>query len=174
MASHETFLTQFLAAQSTLRAYVRSHGYGPADTDDILQSAALELWKSYANYDPSRPFSAWAFVITRNLISKRRRSSKVLRMTVSSELCDTIADRVAPALVEHERRFAAEREHLADCLQKLGQDARSMLALKYNENLDLATIAARTGKGMAAVNMVLSRLRAKLLDCISLKKARAQ
>lgn len=174
MASHETFLAQFMETQRALHAYVRSHGYGPADADDIMQSAALELWKTYASYDPSRPFGAWAFSITRNLISKRRRNSSIRRMTVSSQICDTIAERVAPALLEQQVRFAEEREHLADCLQKLGRDARAILALKYEENLNMASIATRTGKGIGAVNMILSRLRSKLLDCISMHKTRTQ
>ena len=168
---HDDFLRRFMAAQHSLYAYIRSHGIGPTDSDDLMQTLALELWKTYSAFDTSRPFSAWSFGIARNLISKRHRSKSRNAVMANSEICDQIADRVAGTLVDEETRLAMERTLLEECLKALAQHARELISLRYEKNLNLAAIAARVGKSAAATNMLLSRIRAKLMDCVSARAA---
>ncbi len=51
-------------------------------------------------------------------------------------------------------------------MKALPEKARAILALRYQERLELKTVAARIGQSAAAANMLLSRIRAKLLDCV--------
>ncbi|MGH7144791.1 MAG: sigma-70 family RNA polymerase sigma factor [Planctomycetota bacterium] len=173
MDLHEDFLRRLTAAQPVLYAYLRAHGLRFADADDLMQTLALEIWKNFSAYDPARPFQAWAFGIARNLVLKQRRSERLRRnILVDSTICDAIAAQTEIALLDPAAAFVAERDELAYCLQKLSSPARDFLALRYERRLELAQIAAQTGKTVAAVSMVLTRLRRKLIDCVNQRLAR--
>ena len=60
---------------------------------------------------------------------------------------------------------AERRTQLADCIGRLGDDARTILRLRCEENLERAEIARRLGKTYAAVRKMLSRARAFLVRC---------
>ncbi|MBN1675693.1 MAG: sigma-70 family RNA polymerase sigma factor [Kiritimatiellae bacterium] len=167
---HKDFLKQFTAVHQSIYAYVRSAGFTLTDTDDVMQDVAVALWESFGAYDASRPFVGWAFGVTRNVIRKRFRHMKVRqRVVVSSELSEKIADQVAVTLAEHEPALAREKECMEQCLHTLPPNARELLRMKYEQRMSLADIAAKLGKSYAAANMLLTRLRARLLDCISIR-----
>jgi len=162
---HSEFLRRFTPIQPNLFAYVRAAGFGWNEAEDILQDAAVALWESYESYDPDRPFVAWAIGITRHLILKRRRAAG--RVVVDSAVCVEIANRIGEVLQAEQARMAHEREQLAECLAKMPARGREVIRLRYRDRLGLKEIAQKVGRTYAATNMWLSRLRGKLLDCLS-------
>ena len=59
MSDQNEFLRLLLAAETDLRAFVRSVLRDSAAVDDVFQETALVLWERFAEYDPARPFGAW-------------------------------------------------------------------------------------------------------------------
>ena len=62
---------------------------------------------------------------------------------------------------------------LAECLDKVQGDAREVLNLKYTAAISCRQIADRLGKGVGAIEMILTRTRRALRDCIERKLAKA-
>jgi RNA polymerase sigma factor (sigma-70 family) len=57
-----------------------------ADREDLAQEIATQVWRAYAKYDASRPFSTWLYRIALNVgISHLRRDAERERRTVSLE-----------------------------------------------------------------------------------------
>ena len=44
-----------------------TYGRGREDIDDLAQEIAAQSWRSFATYDPARPFSTWLYRIALNV-----------------------------------------------------------------------------------------------------------
>lgn len=165
---HSDFLQRLMAVQQSLFAYIRSAGFSTTDSEDILQDAATALWESFASYDSSRPFVAWALGVTRNLIHKQRRYDRVRGNTaVDSRIIEKTSGYVAATLSSCEKGLSEERERMEECLESLPDSSKSLLRMRYRHRLSLKAIARKIARSYAATNMLLTRIRAKLLDCVS-------
>ena len=168
---HAEFLQLFLRDQQVLYAYLRSAGFSMSDADDVLQDTGLVLWERFSTYDRSKPFRAWAFGIVKNLIFRQLRYAKVRsKVLVDSRICEEIANCAEETLSEMGDEFELERERLELCLDRLPKHSRSLLQLRYVKSLSLEQIAKLQGKTYEAMNMILSRLRSKLFECLGGKR----
>lgn len=171
---HDEFLKRIMIIQPSLYAYVRSFGFHADDTDDILQDVAVELWRSYSTYDATRPFVGWALGVAKNLIRMRRRRDRVRSNVVAdSRLYERVSDAVASALTAHQGHFAEEKEHLSECLKRLPESAKTMLHWRYAKRLDIGAVSKRIGKSYSATHMALTRIRERVMDCITARKSGA-
>jgi RNA polymerase sigma factor (sigma-70 family) len=58
----------------------------PADREDLAQEIATQVWRAFAKYDASRPFSTWLYRIALNVgISHLRHHAERERRTVPLE-----------------------------------------------------------------------------------------
>ncbi len=160
-AAHERFLTSFLLAQPSLRSYLQSLVGEGADCDDIVQEVSLILWREFANYDPERPFIAWAIGIARNQVALYRRQSAVQRRRFNPQAEAALSI----AFVELEDEFREQRLVLKNCLERLGPQAHELLCLRYQLGKELAVIAVERASSVNAVNKALGKIRRLLLDC---------
>lgn len=175
-AVHREFLRKYTAVQQSIFAYIRSAGIRLEDAEDLLQEAAVALWESYESYDPRRPFIGWALGVTRNLIYRQYRYDRIRqKVVVDSELCARISDHVSAALDAHEDALAEEKKQMEGCIKALPERSRALIRMRYHDRLDLKSIGTQIGQSYAGTHMLLSRIRARLLDCVSggLRGARA-
>ncbi|MBN1670504.1 MAG: RNA polymerase subunit sigma, partial [Kiritimatiellae bacterium] len=61
--------------------------------------------------------------------------------------------------------LAAERRALVQCVQRLPDDQRELLHMRYHRGRSLEELARHLRKTLAAVNMTLVRIRQVLLKC---------
>lgn len=160
--AQEKFMQAFIGAEPKLRAYAHSCGLTIDRVDDLVQEAAMVLWRRYADYDPARPFFLWALGVTHRLIQESRRkhakSERLLAPEVTEQLAQT-CDEMAETL-------DGQRQALRDCVQKLPAPHRRLVDLRYNQRLALAAIARQLQKTLSAINMTLHRIRLVLLRCV--------
>jgi RNA polymerase sigma factor (sigma-70 family) len=114
-----------------------------SDREDLAQEIAVQLWRAFPDYDPSRPFSTWLYRIALNVgISHLRGRATRERRTVPLELdLHETADPVshepdadeAPRLLA---RFIAQLDALNRALLLLYLDERS-----YREIADILGIS---------------------------------
>jgi RNA polymerase sigma-70 factor (ECF subfamily) len=166
MADQELFLQYYLENEDRLRAFLRMLVRDRTDYDDLWQAVALTLWRRFDSYDDSRPFGPWARgVALREVLSSRRRSYRSpipLSDTVIDALCIEF-DRQVPNKGDMSRRLRA----LEKCVGQLPPKSRSMLELRYQETRSMASIADALSSTAAAVQRALSRVRARLAECIA-------
>jgi RNA polymerase sigma-70 factor, ECF subfamily len=161
--SEDQFLKAYLPVQGNVRAYLRVLLRDPADWDDVFQEVSIALWKQFALYDPARPFLPWVLGVARNHVARWRRSRSRNQITFSP----AVEAAVVKTFEELEDELANRRGALRVCLEHLGEHARSLLRLRYEESRSLQEIAALHQKSINAVNKSLGKIRRALLDCTS-------
>jgi RNA polymerase sigma-70 factor, ECF subfamily len=157
----EQFVAQFVASQGSLRSYIQTLVGFSADADDVMQELSLTLWREYEHYDHTRPFIAWAFGIAKNHIARWRTTSAINRRRFSPEAEAALA--VAYEQLEDELR--ERRTVLAQCIERLGQQAHELLDQRYRKNFDLQKIADMHQSSVNAINKKLGRIRQILTEC---------
>lgn len=63
----------------------RALGVPTSEVEDVVQGALIAAWRSLVDYDPARPFSAWACVIAANKARDWRRHFRVRRLWLQAE-----------------------------------------------------------------------------------------
>jgi RNA polymerase sigma-70 factor (ECF subfamily) len=141
-----------------LRSYARHLAASPHDAEDIVQEVHLAVLTEpralLAGADPG----AYLRGMTRHLASRHARRFR--RDPVLEAVMETAWEDPAPAYDQ------ADREALRECLGRLTDRARNMLAWRYGEGLNSRQIAGRLGASAEAVRMTLVRARQALAKCL--------
>jgi RNA polymerase sigma-70 factor (ECF subfamily) len=161
-AAQQRFLTLFLRSEREIFRYVAALVPNLPDAEDIVQQTALALWEKFDTYDPARPFTPWAcrFALNkaRQWIERHQRWKALLDQGLAEEL----AQRRQELQPELERRL----NQLEDCLDKLPPGQRSLVEGYYYDRTEIASLADRSGKSVAATYKMLQRIRQSLQHCI--------
>jgi RNA polymerase sigma-70 factor (ECF subfamily) len=171
MDRQQRFLDLFLRHQHDVRGFIASIVRDWHRCDDVVQELAIVLWQRFDDYDPDRPFGAWARGIAANLVlrdfDRHRRALPLL----SPEAIQAL---LVAYDAEPEPEPSREQEALRRCLARLSAPARRLIALRYGEDLAPSALAARVGSSLAAVKKALVRSRAALHACVAERLARPE
>jgi RNA polymerase sigma-70 factor (ECF subfamily) len=158
---HARFLALHMAHQGTLFGWLLAAVHDFQKAEDLLQQVSLILWKKFPEYRPDLPWLPWAFGVARREVAKHFRD----RPPREAELTLDLLDRVALTLAESAGPVAARRQALAACLDQLPPRQRELVKLRYESGRSLDDLARLMNRTVAAVNMILVRVRRALLDC---------
>jgi RNA polymerase sigma-70 factor, ECF subfamily len=155
--------------QARLRGLL-AHACPPGvDADELAHAAFVEAFRRIDSYTPGTNFFAWLAAIGRNLLLvELRRSRNEARKHVNYAqqlVCETMESEVAGQGALDETRVNLLRE----CLGRLTDRMRSVLDMRYRENVPVASMAERLGKSVAAVKFQLFDVRRRLRDCVDRK-----
>lgn len=162
-ALYEVIVRRF---ERPLRAWLAVQAPPGLDVDDVAQRSFVAAFTRLDEYQLGTDFAAWLFTIAR--FQLRTDITRLRR----------VADyhaRYAPDLLrrELERRSSEPPElqqirldHLKKCLESLGEHLRRFIAWRYEEEIPLSEMAARSGRSVAAVKKQLWQLRRKLHECV--------
>lgn len=159
---HDNFLRLYSSALPTLRRYVMASIRDYHQAEDVLQQAALVLWKKFDQYNAAQSFVSWAMGVTRNELLHSSRSSARQPAILSTEVVAQIEARLEARQPELDRR----RRHLETCLEKLPAPTRQALQLRYRQECSDEGIAERLERQINAVRILISRGRQKLAECM--------
>lgn len=160
--SDDYFLRLFLRHQGDLRAFLGSVVHDRAAAEDLFQEISLVLWQSFSQYDPARPFGAWARGIAVKKVLQGREKSRRLPLAFSPQAIQALAD----AYDRTEDLAPDSAAALRNCISKLPPRSQSLLALRYERSLKLGEIAKEVGSTLDAVHKLLSRIRENLQECL--------
>ena len=164
----QEFMAQFVRAERSIRALLLAATGDMILVDDLMQNVAIALWRKWPKYNPGRPFRAWALGVARIEILRWRRSTARNRIVLDVQILDQLVGAADRAAEETDQSFTM----LAECLVEVQGDAREVLNLKYSFGLRSRQIAEKMGKGVGAVEMILTRTRRALRKCIEQKLAK--
>lgn len=75
MTDHADFESAIAAHHGILIKVAASYAFDPHDRADLVQEIALQLWRAWRGYDPSRTVSTWMYRVALNVaITHRRRA----------------------------------------------------------------------------------------------------
>jgi RNA polymerase sigma-70 factor (ECF subfamily) len=154
-----------------LTAYILAVTGDRSWTEDLVQEVFTTALKNASRFDPSLSLGAWLRGIAKNLLRRHqdRAGHKMLRLEgLAAEALDRVAqeaeDRGTGPGVEEGRLQALRR-----CLEALTERAQRALELRYGRQRASRDIGRQLGLQATAVDMLMSRARRTLQECISRK-----
>lgn len=159
------FVANITRSQRHLHAFIQTMIWNPADADDVLQEANLVLWRKADEFDATRPFLPWAMRIAQLQAMAWLKTRARTKQRLDDALLDTIA---AEAMAEADE-LEPRRRALSDCLQRLSQAHRDLVARRYQPDGSVNDLAAERGSTPNAISEQLRRIRSALLTCIERK-----
>lgn len=154
-----------------LRAWLAAHVPLGVDVDEIAQRSFVAAFSRLDEYEAGTNFGAWLFTIAR--YQMRTETTRLRR----------IADyhsRYGPDLLQREldRRcddspemWTTRLEYLQSCLESLSDHLRQFVTWRYDEEIPLDEMAARSGRSVPAVKKQLWKIRQKLQQCVETRMA---
>lgn len=137
------------------------------DARDVLQETSVALYRKFAEYDPQKPFLAWAYGFAYLEVLKQRERNQRRTRHFSREL----VERLAVERQEHEPVLQARLQALEHCLQELPPDDRELIRQRYQGQKRTEELMHQFGSSRRTFFRKLDRIRRSLLDCINRRLA---
>lgn len=151
--------------QTMIRAFVTARIDDPFEAEDIAQETFLIAFRKLPEIDQSQSLRPWLCTIAANLVKNFRRKRRAHPVGGGNDailnLLDAEIEALTPAWQENSITDA-----LTHCLSKLGDEARNLIRLRYEEGHRIAEIRKMSGGKHSAITMKLHRLRDQLRVCI--------
>lgn len=150
------------ASQPSVSAYLLASVPNHHDAEDLLGQVAVAVARDFDKYDPSQPFVRWAIGIARNRVLNHRRTHAMSKVVFSQDTIDALANAV-PVEPTRQSDFKAA---LKACIDKLQNQARKAIALRYEDDIKPKHIATELDMTPNAVSILLHRTRKTLSECV--------
>lgn len=129
----------------------------PQIAEDLTAQVFLQALEELPKYRPLRPFPAWLFTIARRRAADHfRRRHEIV--SLEDELPSPITSPDPLSQILQTERLV----DLSHLLERLDEDERELLRLRFAAGLSFAEIAVLLGRKESAVKMSLYRLLARL------------
>ena len=146
--------------RSALLAYFRRHVSGREDAEDLLQEVFLSCYRHRESFDPARcSEKAWLYVIAKNRLRQYYRDTK---QTVSLDEMSENGAEPADSTAQEAAGLMECRDAVARLLLTLDERSRTVLILRFFQELDAQQIAQRMGLTPGNVRVIQSRAIASL------------
>lgn len=157
--------------QAAVRSWLAAHCPLGGDADDVAQRTFVAAIKRLADFEVGTDFRAWLFSIARyQLMTEATRLRRLA--DYHSRLAPEILARELERRAQEPEESTTERlMHLRECVAAIGESARQFIQWRYDDQLPLEDMAARTGRSVGAIKKQLWLLRQKLQQCMEDKLA---
>lgn len=161
-ASRTQLTLLWTQAQPLVMAFIRSMVANQSDAEDVLQQTAYDIATHFDDYDPDRPFIGWAIGIAKYKVMSYRRDRGREQVVFNEDAME----RMAVAYTDQADKLGDNARALEACLRKLPEKGRTLIDLRYVQDLKPAAIARQIGTTANTVSNALSRTREALRACI--------
>lgn len=161
-ARYEAFVKLFARHEAELRRFVGSFLPSWGDVDEVVQRAAIAIWRKFDQFDPDTNFMKWACVVTRFEALAYRRKMARDRLVFRDDVLDLMAEEAGE---EFDGR-KAQHEALESCLLAMPEKQRKFVMLAYTPGVNVKELAEEAGSTAAAFYMRLKRIRRQIMKCV--------
>ncbi|MBI1371651.1 MAG: sigma-70 family RNA polymerase sigma factor [Phycisphaera sp.] len=168
----ELYMRLFLANEQGIYSFILSLVHHWADADDLMQETCEVMWRKFEQFEPGSNFTAWAMQIAYFRVLNYRKIKRTARSRLSDANIEALTDRFVKLSDQREAR----RDALEQCLHKLPEDQRKIIALRYEPDATTQDVADTVGRSIHAVYKALNKTHKALRDCVRqtmAKEARA-
>jgi RNA polymerase sigma-70 factor (ECF subfamily) len=149
--------------QPELFRYVFSLLPHEEDAKDVLQETFVALTHKFDEYDPEKPFLAWAYGFAYMQVLKHRERSERSRRILSDDVVGLLASER-----QHDPSAWSEQLQALDgCLEKLSAADRRLVAHRYLARTTADQLSTIVGSSRRTLFRNLERIRRLLHDCIT-------
>jgi RNA polymerase sigma-70 factor (ECF subfamily) len=123
-----------------------------ADADDLTQESFIRAYKYLWRYDSQRKFFTWLYTISFNIIKNHIKKNKMnAKQIAEKDILSPDRNNLSP-----EARLIEDQE-ISSLMLQVPYKLRSLLIMKYHQELSFEEIADVTGKSVSAVKMSIYR-----------------
>ena len=137
------------------------------DARDVLQETSVALYRKFHEYDPSKPFLAWAYRFAYLEVLKQRERNQRGGRLLSRDLIE----RLAREREQHEPVLQARLQALEHCLQELPPADQELIRHRYQKKVGTEELMRLCKTSRRTLFRKLDRIRRLLFDCISRRVA---
>jgi RNA polymerase sigma-70 factor, ECF subfamily len=135
------------------------------DADDLTQEIFIRAYKNLWRFDLKKRFYTWLYTISTNLIRnhlKKVKNEKLFDWKIDIEnIADKKDNSAESDIIAAEKMYSIE-----SALMALEFELRTMIIMKYQQELSFEDIVVITGKTISAVKMKIYRGLEKLNDIL--------
>src|SRR5439155_10020508 len=159
----ELLVRLLIRHQEELFRYIYSLLPHQEDARDALQETSVALYRKFADYDPAKPFLAWAYGFAYLEVLKQRERS----CRGGWHLRDDLVELLARERQEQEADLHARLEALEVCLTELPPHDRELIHQRYSRACPIDELVVRLGTSRRTLFRNLDRIRRTLFECIN-------
>jgi RNA polymerase sigma-70 factor (ECF subfamily) len=136
----------------------------PSEAADLTQEAFLRAYKRLETFQPGKKFFVWLYTLSLNLARDYVRKNKKYTENLSEDIDDAYRE-----IPDQERRLIHKGDTLAlrEALNRLPEDFREALILRYREELSMKDIARILNLSVSGAKMRIHRGLIKLRNVFS-------
>lgn len=139
----------------------------PDLAEDVFQEVSVAVIRKCDEIHDEEHLSGWLYQAIRLQGLKARRDQGRRHQLLSQDVLEVLAD----TRLDHEG--ASDRQAaLRECVHRLQGVTRSILEMRYGQNLKPAVIAEQTGKNIQTVYKTITRAHRALRDCVTQRLAK--
>ncbi len=160
----------FLQNRQALLGFIFALTRDALAAEEIFQEVALAILAEAATGKEVDPFLPWAREVARRRVAEYYRKSTQRERV--APLSNSMVDLVCRSYQENEEypeRDSLRLASLRRCVDQLGGRAREVIDLRYRLRLGIEKIASALSWRVDSVNVLLTRTRRVLADCVKSK-----
>ena len=160
----------FLQNRQALLGFIFALTRDQLAAEEIFQEVALAILAEAASGTSVDPFLPWAREVARRRVAEYYRKST--QRDRIAPLSDSMVDLVCRSYQENEENPERDSLRLASlrrCVDQLDGRAREVIDLRYRLHLGIEKIASELSWRTDSVNVLLTRTRRILADCVKSK-----
>ena len=162
-ADTELLVRLLMRHQDDLFRYIYSLLPHQEDARDALQETSVALYRKFADYDPAKPFLAWAYGFAYlEVLKQRERNQRGTR-----HMREDIVELLARERAEHEPVLHARLLALETCLSELPAKDRELIRQRYSTGCPIEQLVEQSGASRRTLFRNLDRIRRTLFECIN-------
>lgn len=166
-ASLELLVRLLTEYQEELFRYIFALLPHEEDARDVLQETSVALYRKFDEYDPARPFLAWAYRFAYLEALKQRDRNARNRRHLSQEVVALLTREREP----HEPVLQARLLALDDCLSRLPAEDGELIRRCYHDRAHIDELVRLAGTSRRTLFRRLERIRKALFDCVTSRVA---
>jgi RNA polymerase sigma-70 factor (ECF subfamily) len=133
------------------------------DARDVLQETSVALYRKFADYDPDKPFLAWAYRFAfLEVLKQRERNQRGSRF-----LSPGLVEQLAREREEHEPVLQARLQALEQCLNELPEEDQALIRQRYQGKVRTEELMRQFASSRRTLFRKLDRIRRLLLECVN-------
>jgi RNA polymerase sigma-70 factor (ECF subfamily) len=156
------FLRLIMANQKRIYAFILGMVPNHQDAEDLFQQTVLVMWSKFDSFNRGTSFTAWGITIAKYQILSVRKQYSRTEKQFSQAALELLQNESDYFLEQIDSWMAALRE----CVRKLNQRDYELIRMRYEDEIAMASIAARIGRTVQSVYKRIARIHDALLRCV--------
>ncbi len=147
------------------RIYNKCNGFARSEQEalDLTQDVFLHLFVKLGGFQGRSKFSSWVYALTYNFCVNYVNRNKARKIKDQSSSIDDKPVEMAAEVADREL-FKLRSEKLQKALEHISPEDKTLLLLKYQDDVSIKEIGSLLELGESAVKMRLKRAKARVVE----------